>query len=231
MVGADPDDPSSLPPVDGHGIVGLHHHPSLWRVRQLPEVHRVFSDLYETEQLWVSMDRVSYKAPASERELRVSGVHWDVDPRNFRSMGVQGLVYLTDTESDQGAFACVPSIYRRLPEWVAEQGDDAVKVRRPDVAPGDIERVGGPAGSLLVWHRLMPHTSARNDTPRPRFVQYVTMSPTGGESAREGRLRDFRERRPPEWATRQYRGSSPPQSAEPIDLSPLGRKLVGLDDW
>ena len=231
FVGADVEEPATWPTSHGHGIVPLHHDPSLWEVRQQPSVHRVFAELYETEKLWVSMDRVSFKAPAGEQEVRVAAVHWDVDPRRFRGMGVQGLVYLTDTDASQGAFACVPGIYARLDDWLAEQPDDA-SLRRPDVADDDIVSVGGPAGSLLVWHRLMPHTSARNGGEQPRLVQYVAMRPVGNEDERAARVREFSERRAPAWALRQkVPGQQDPEPHKPVALTALGRRLVGLDEW
>ena len=49
----------------GHGIVPLHHDQALWDIRQWPGVHEAFSVLYDDEQLWVSMDRVSCKYSAA----------------------------------------------------------------------------------------------------------------------------------------------------------------------
>lgn len=218
---------------DGHGIVPLHHHPSLWRVRQLPAVHRVFSELYQMDALWVSMDRVSFKPPLrrGDEPPRASSVHWDCDPRTFRGLGIQGLVYLTDTEADQGAFTCVPELFHHLPAWLEEHAEDE-NLRRPDVMGLELVRVPGPAGSLVLWHRLMPHTSATNNSATPRFVQYVAMSPVGSSEDRQVRTRDFEERRPPAWALRQnVPGQRNPEPWKPIELSPLGRKLVGFDDW
>lgn len=234
FIGVDLDEPDTWyrRPTHGHGIVPLHHDPRLWRVRILPSVYAVFRALYEREDLWVTMDRVSFKPRAREPEAyRLSPVHWDCDPRSFHDLGVQGLVYLTDTDPDQGAFACVPELYRELPAWVAEHGDDA-NLRHPDIGGRALEHVGGPAGSLVLWHRLMPHTSGRNDSPLPRFTQYVAMAPAGGEAERARRIRAFQERHAPEWALRQHvPGQLDPEPCKPIPLTSLGRRLVGLDPW
>lgn len=235
FAGVDAGDPATWTgrPVHGHGIVPLHHDPALWAVRQHPAVYEVFRALYRTDALWVSMDRVSFKPPARDAEppVRLSPVHWDADPRTFRGLGVQGLVYLADTDDSQGAFACAPGLYRRLPEWLAERPDDGRRPR-PDVRDDELVRVGGPAGSLLVWHRLMPHTSARNDSDRARLVQYVAMRPAGTEAERATRVAEFEERRAPAWARRQnVAGQRDPEPYKPVALTPLGRRLVGLDAW
>jgi len=67
FLGIDADDPATWRRrlLHGHGIVPLHHGQALWDVRQHPPVHALFTRLYGTERLWVTMDRVSYKAPAS----------------------------------------------------------------------------------------------------------------------------------------------------------------------
>ena len=33
------------------------------------------------------------------------------------------------------------------------------------------------AGSIVIWHRLLPHSNGRNLSDSPRFAQYITMSP------------------------------------------------------
>ena len=82
------------PSFSGHGIVPMHHHQALWNVRQHPDVHAVFSELYSNRELWVSMDRASYKPPASPTtaKWRREPLHWDVDPWQPQSLSLQGLV-------------------------------------------------------------------------------------------------------------------------------------------
>ena len=217
----------------GHGIVPLHHGQALWDVRQWPGVHAVFRELHEDDALWVSMDRVSCKVPAAgwDGGRRVSPLHWDADPRRPRRAEFQGLVYLRDTADDQGAFCCAPEVYANLSEWVDGR---SVAQARALVNAGDtpIRRIGGPAGSMVIWHRQMPHSSARNDGALPRWVQYVTMDRAGSEAERRERVRLFEERRPPEWAVRQrVPGQRIPEPGPPADLTALGRRLVGLDPW
>jgi len=219
--------------VQGHGIVPLHHAQAMWDVRQHPALYQVFAALYQTEALWVSVDRVSFKAPAESftTPYRTDPLHWDGDPRLRPSLSLQGLVYLTDTSPEQGGFCCVPDLYRRLDQWLPEHLDDANPLQ-PDVAGFDVVPIGAPAGSLVVWDRRLAHSSGANRCDRPRWVQYVTMSPAGDEPARVAHRTLYREKRPPPWALRQaVPGQRNPEPGAPATLTPLGRRLAGVDPW
>ncbi|MGE0624109.1 MAG: phytanoyl-CoA dioxygenase family protein [Pseudomonadales bacterium] len=218
----------------GHGIVPVHHPQSLWDVRQHPDVHEVFAALHGTPALWVTFDRVSFKttsqADARPREP-AEPVHWDGPPTPGGPRSLQGLIYLTDTDADQGAFCCVPEIYRNLGTYL-ETHPEHVATRRPGVPPGALVTVPGRAGSLLVWDRRLPHSSTFNLTPRPRWVQYVAMDPVGDDAARTLRIREFEEKRPPRWAVVQnVPGQQIPEPGPLPELTGLGRRLVGLDPW
>lgn len=219
--------------VQGHGIVPLHHAQALWEVRQLPELHRVFATLYGTDALWVTVDRVSVKAPARQfaTPYRVDPIHWDGDPRTLPGRAIQGLVYLTDTAPEQGGFCCVPDLFRTLDRWLPEHANDPNPLQ-PDVSGYPILQIGAPAGSLVLWDRRMPHSSGANHCDRPRWVQYVAMNTAGDEAAR-GALRTlYEQKRPPGWALRQaVPGQQDPEPGAPARLSPLGRKLAGVDPW
>jgi ectoine hydroxylase-related dioxygenase (phytanoyl-CoA dioxygenase family) len=94
--------------------------------------------------------------------------------------------------------------------------------------------VPGARGTLVVWNRLMPHTSLANETDEPRLVQYVTMTPAREEAVAErgANVRGCLEKRPPAWAIRQrVPGQQDPEPGPPVALTALGRALVGIDDW
>jgi hypothetical protein len=100
------------------------------------------------------------------------------------------------------------------------------------VDPAAVEVIGGPAGSLLVWNRRMPHSSTFNLTDRPRWVQYVAMDPAGSEAEREQRIDAFGRSMPPEWAiVQKVPGQQIPEPGGPAALTPLGARLVGLESW
>ena len=228
FLGVAPDDPETWAAREshGHGIVALHHHPALWAVRQHPDLYELFVSAIGADALWVTLDRVSFKTPSRE-DYRVSRFHWDADPTNSDENGFQGLVYLRDTADDQGAFCCIPGIYRGLDEWL--ERDDW---RSIDPDEHDVVNVGGKRGSVVIWSRRLPHSSARNVRALPRWVQYVAYSNAGSEANRENLARRVEDRRPPEWAIRQsVPGQLDPEPKRPLDLTPLGRLVAGLDTW
>jgi hypothetical protein len=220
---------------DGHGIVPLHHHQALWDVRQHPAVHAVYADLYDDQELWVSMDRASYKPPAhlagsQTRSWRRQAVHWDCDPWSFTGTSIQGLVYLTDTRINQGPFACIPSVYRQLDDYLDKHRDDASRLR-PKLAD-QLTGIAGTAGSLVAFNRRMPHTSLLNESHEHRFVQYLNMELVGDEQQRLKRIDEWQSKMPPAWAIEQkVPHQQLPEPGGPAQLSALGRKLVGVDMW
>ena len=78
----------------------------------------------------------------------------------------------------------------------------------------------------------MAHSSGPNDSDRPRFTAYVTMDPAGDEDARQQLAEAFSTKMPPDWAIRQkVPGQQLPEPGPVPELTPLGRKLTGLDAW
>ncbi len=236
FLGIDPRDPADWykHPLQGHGIVPLHHDQALWDVRQHPRVYQLFCDVHGHGKLTVTQDRVSFKPPAAgfTNQPRVDPVHWDARPHELRARGrlsVQGLVYLTDTAPDQGGFACVPGLYRDIDAWLAAHPPDT---RHPEYRDEDLVTVAGPQGSMVLWHRLMPHTSVRNDGDLPRMVQYVTMADDMPAATRAERVRDCLEKRAPAWALAQkVPGQVSPEPGPPPVLTALGRRLAEIEPW
>jgi ectoine hydroxylase-related dioxygenase (phytanoyl-CoA dioxygenase family) len=134
--------------------------------------------VWGTADLWVTTDRVGFSVP--ERDgWRFPGpdLHWDtslVMPIPFRA---QGILYLTDTPPEQGAFTCVPGFHRRIGEWLASL-PPGVDPRRQDLHALGSRPIGGRAGDLIIWNDALPHGSRPNRGNAPRIVQYIKMYPT-----------------------------------------------------
>jgi hypothetical protein len=167
-----------------HGImVQMFRHPALDAIRQAPKLRSVFAQLWKTSNLWISTDRVSFNPPERPGyEFPGPRLHWDVSLDLPIPFGVQGLVYLTDTEPEQGAFTCVPGFHKRIESWLG--------CLPPQVDPRmqDLDKLGaipipGKAGDLVVWHQALPHGSRPNRLTGPRIVQYVTMFPADASYA------------------------------------------------
>ncbi|MCB9155695.1 MAG: phytanoyl-CoA dioxygenase family protein [Caldilineaceae bacterium] len=220
-------------PVSRAGMLEMYHHQSLWDNRQYPKVYQAFADIWQTEKLWVSIDRANMNPPARQPDWDYQGMyHWDVDTSQVPlPRMVQGVLYLTDTTGDQGGFQCTPGFHRFFEEWVKTQPADR-NPRQPDPAGLEIKTIPGQAGDLLIWNSMLAHGNSRNRSNRPRLAQYITMSPPRDEEERQYRVKAWQERLPP-------RGKAFPGDARQIEqkygktaeLTELGLKLLGAEHW
>ena len=216
------------------GMIELYHHQSLWDNRQNPRVYGAFSDIWQTEKLWVSIDRVNLNTPArADRDFQ-GFVHWDLDtsirPLPFR---VQGVLALVDVTADQGGLQLVPGFHLEFEKWVQTQPADR-NPRFPDITGFELNSVEMNATDLVIWHSLLPHGTGRNKTTRPRLAQYITMSPAkeDDETLRQERIASWRERAPRKG--RAFPGDPRRLEIErgtTASLTPLGEKLLGLKAW
>jgi hypothetical protein len=240
-VGADPNDRESwYKPgiVASTGMVEMYHRQSMWDNRQDPRLHEIFAQVHGTERLWVSIDRVNFKPPAdpAHPEHDHKGfIHWDTDTSLYPNIPfrVQGVLALTDTDESMGGFQAIPEIYRDLAGWIARQPPDR-DPRRPDLTGYEITKLGMKAGDLVIWTTLLPHGNGHNVSNRPRLAQYISMFPAreDDEERRQERIRQWREHCPPR--TRTFPGDPrcwEEQHVTAAELTPLGRKLLGLDRW
>ncbi len=228
----DPDLPDTWypEPPRATSMTEMYHRQAMWDNRQAPRVHEAFADVIGSDRLWVSIDRVSMNPPVRagewEREL---GLHWDMSLDRPLRAGVQGVLYLSDAEAGCGGFECVPGFHRRVDEWLnalPDGVDPTDEIRRTQEG----EAVPGRVGDLVVWTTLLPHGHGMNTGTTPRLAQYIAMSPANdaNEAARSHRVRGWRERLtglPQQEFGREHREGAT------AELTPLGRKLLGLDDW
>jgi ectoine hydroxylase-related dioxygenase (phytanoyl-CoA dioxygenase family) len=221
------DDPSTwtLGHPENRGLVPLHHAQAFWNNRQYPNVHQLFSQLWETEALWVTMDRASFHPPQSMSQCVL---HWDTDPAKDTGY-IQGMLYLTDAPEERAAFRCAPEVYRSLNTWIRQQGPN-FDYRVVDFSEVPTFAVPGKAGDMVVWKSQLPHCPGVNFDDHPRVAQYITMYKEGNDTDRQNVISWWQQKRPPIW----WRGlptQHDPEPGKPASLTPLGRKLVGLDRW
>jgi hypothetical protein len=238
FLGMDPNDPEDWyhPPHKPSGFVELYHHATMWAIRQQPRLHEAFSQLWEEDKLWVSIDRVGFKPPRNEDHLDYDDkgfVHWDADTASWPlPFSLQGVLYLNDQTADQGCYQCVPGMHRMFDEWVKGQPADR-DTRNPDLTGLEVRQIPANQGDMVIWVRALAHGNGHNVTDRPRFAQYITFSPARpeDEEALNERLASFNERHPlrrPAY-TGDDRNWERDQPAP--ELTELGRKLLGLDRW
>lgn len=163
----------------GHSIwLQLLHHPAICAVRSAPRIFGAFAQLWRRTDLWPAIDQAGFNPP--ERPgwpFPGPRLHWDMSLALPIHFNLQGIVYLTDTAANQGAFVCVPGFHRTIESWLrslpanADPREQALKEFEPTP-------IAGRAGDLIVWHHALPHGSSPNNSTRPRIVQYVSMRPS-----------------------------------------------------
>jgi hypothetical protein len=185
-LGADPHDPDTWYVGNDHGImVQYFQHPAFEAVRRSPRIHKAFAQLWGTADLWVTTDRVGFNPPEREGFMFPGPrLHWDVSVKTPIPLGTGGILYLTDTPPEQGAFTVVPSFQRWGESWLKDLPPGA-DPRRQDLYALGPRPIGGCAGDLVIWHQALPHGASPNRGARPRMVQYVNMFPTHHEEQEE----------------------------------------------
>jgi ectoine hydroxylase-related dioxygenase (phytanoyl-CoA dioxygenase family) len=240
----DPNDPSTwyAPPraeiqmkeLTNSGMVELYNHAYLWENRQSPRIHDAFADIWGTEKLWVTIDRANLNFPARPDFVFKGFIHWDYDPET-KPQNVQGVIALADqTDENMGGFQCIPELYRTYDTWKHTQPADR-DYFKPDVTGFNLTKVKMEAGDLLIFNSLLPHGIRPNYSEnKVRIAQYISMMPAeeNNEPLRQWRITSWRDRKAPEG----YAFPGDPRNWEQTryataELSPLGRKLLGIDSW
>lgn len=161
-------------------MVQLFRHAALNKVRESAAIHHIYRQLWQQDNLWMSTDRVSFNPPERPGwQFPGPHLHWDADLKAPLGFNTQGLVYLTDTAENQGAFSCVPGFHKKIDDWLNSlpPGQDP---QRQDWRGWPLKPIAAQAGSLIVWHHALPHGSSPNQASSPRIVQYVNMRPLPG---------------------------------------------------
>ncbi|KOV23181.1 phytanoyl-CoA dioxygenase family protein [Streptomyces heliomycini] len=231
-----------------YGFVEAYQHQLIWDSRQTRRVYDAFVDVWDCEELWVTLDRLNLNPPNVRNRSRSLidttdegfdiELHWDVDTTaSVPPQRVQGIVALTDTEPDHGGFQCSPELFRRFDEWKAGQPAD-----RDPFRPG-ADRTGFPvvrpslsAGDLLIFNGMLAHGVAPNTSADGvRAVQYLSMMPALEEHGelRRSRVESWRTLSTPEWNATLLGDAVTHESLRysPAELNGLGRRLLGLDSW
>jgi ectoine hydroxylase-related dioxygenase (phytanoyl-CoA dioxygenase family) len=216
------------------GMVEVYNHQLLWDNRQYPKVHKAFADIWGTEKLWVTIDRANLNLPVRVGYEQKGFIHWDYDPET-KPQNVQGVLALADqNDENMGGFQCIPELYRTYDTWKLTQPEDRDHFK-PDVTGFEIVKVKMNAGDLLIFNSTEPHGIRPNRSKdKVRLAQYISMMPAeeDNEELRQWRITSWKERKAPEG----YAFPGDPRNWEQTkyttaELSPLGKKLLGLDRW
>ncbi|MFE4975917.1 phytanoyl-CoA dioxygenase family protein [Kitasatospora sp. NPDC056651] len=231
-----------------YGFVEAYHHQLLWDSRQSQRVYDAFVDVWDCEELWVTLDRLNLNPPnvrnrdraliePTDRGFDIE-LHWDVDTtQGILPQRVQGIIALNDTAPDRGGFQCDPELFHRFNAWQAAQPADRDPIR-PDVDREEfpVVRPELAAGDLLIWNGLLAHGVERNTSENGvRAVQYLSMMPALEESEklRRSRVESWRTLATPDWNRTLVGDADRPEALRygTAELTELGEKLLGLRSW
>jgi hypothetical protein len=210
------------------GIIPSHHHQAQWDIRQNPSLYKVFSSLWGTQNLWVTMDRIGFVPPLQPGDDEGCTLHWDVDPSGEATY--QAIVYLTDAGPERAPFHAAPEVFQQLDAWLARM-PESFEFGSADFSREPTVSVPGKAGDLIVWNSKLPHGPGPNRASLPRVMQAVTMLPPSkcGWSLEE-QVSWWRTKRAPPW-WRDVPGQIDPEHGAPATLTEHGERLVGVRAW
>lgn len=221
--------------LNNSGMVEVYNHQTLWDNRQYQRVYDAFVDVWDDERLWVSIDRANLNTPNRDGRAFSGFIHTDIDTTlEPLPVNVQGVLSLVNSDTETGGFQCVPELFRTFEEWKKRQPAERDGFK-PDVTGFEVYPVPMKAGDLLIFNSLLTHGIRPNTSKnKVRMAQYVSMSPADPDDAtlREHRVSSWRERRAPEG----YAFPGDPREWErtkygTAELTPLGRRLLGVDLW
>ena len=242
----DPNDPSTwyakpraemqMKELAGTGMVEAYNHQTLWNNRQMQKVYDAFVDVWGTEKLWVTIDRVNLNFPQRPGEEKEGFIHWDYDPET-RPQNVQGVLALADQmDESMGGFQCIPWLYRNYDTWKLTQPEDRHRFQpNLDSLQDKLVKVLMEAGDLLIFNSTEPHGIRPNRSEKKvRIAQYISMMPAEEENQelKDWRINSWKNRVAPvgyafpgdprNWEQEKYKTA---------ELSKLGKKLLGLENW
>lgn len=231
-----------------YGFVEAYQHQLMWNSRQAQRVYDAFVDVWDCEELWVTLDRLNLNPPnvgnrdraliaPTERGFDIK-LHWDIDSTlEVLPQRVQGIIALNDTKPDQGGFQCSPELFHRFEEWKALQPEDRDPIRpSTDTDEYPVVRPDLRAGDLLIWNGALAHGVAPNTSAQGvRSAQYLSMMPAleSHEELRRSRVESWRTLSTPEWNKTLVGDATRHESLRygPAELTDLGAKLLGLKSW
>ena len=159
-------------------MVQLFQHPALERNRQSDKIRKAYEELWQRKDIWVNTDRVGFNPPETPKH-KFTGprLHWDLNSFNRPvPFGLQGILYLSDTAPNQGAFTLVPGFQHKIDAWL-DALPKGVDPQKQDLYALGPKPIAANAGDFIIWHHALPHGSSPNTADVPRFVQYINYEP------------------------------------------------------
>ena len=158
-------------------MLNFSNHPTLNKNRESAKIQKAYEQLYKTKKIYKTIDKVSFNPPISENySFLGSDLHWDVSLKLPIPFKLQGLLYLSDCNDNDGVFHCVPGFHNNISSWMSNlQANENPREIAPKLLQS--KAVTGQAGDFIIWHQALPHCATPNKGKLPRMVQYLTYFP------------------------------------------------------
>ncbi len=214
------------------GMTELYHHQAMWNNRQYPKLYDAFVDLWGTEKLWVTIDRVNMNLPNRDGWQNDGFLHWDIDLANRNNVrNIQGVLSLNDNDENMGGLQIVPDLFKQLDSWLKYQPKNRPRIIKEKL-DFDVINLESKAGDLVIWDSRMAHGTSPNRSNKPRYAQYISMCPAEPEEEEllKIRLESFEKQLGPRKCG--MPGSVLEENFGPkAKLTELGQRLLGSVSW
>lgn len=176
FIGADLDNPETW--YTAHQakqkiMVQLFQHPALEKNRNSLRIRKAYEQIFGHTNILRNTDRAGFNPPENERyQFQGPDMHWDVSIDLPIPFGLQGILYLTDTAENQGAFTLVPGFQHRINDWINSL-PEGTNPRNEDMHALGSKHIAANEGDFIIWHQALPHGSSPNTSTKPRIVQYL----------------------------------------------------------
>jgi hypothetical protein len=218
------------------GFLDLYHDQTLAELRQNPDCYKVFSHLFGNNKLWVVFDRVIYQAPNENEEAL--NPHVDQNPLTHPGFfNLQAMIALRDMNEFTGTLAVVPKspvFFHTYGQW-ADPKDGYIEYQDNDLPSFVGLRL--KEGQIVIWDSRTTHSRFRKEGVSKRYAALVTYTLAKNDPELvTRRLKYFYEGIGWNDHDAGLRATARPRCLQslrktPEQLSPLGRKLYGLDSW
>jgi hypothetical protein len=243
-------------PMDGKFLMSnLAFHQQAFNNRTYETIYQVYVTLWHETRLSVNIDRwgitrgtcgLRFLQPDSSFQLQDREdwrleitKHWDYNPwllvqdmKQGITPNYQGLVAFADQDTATGCHLTLPGCTRFLEQWCRENtpppiaGTSRISIRpkHDDPILHHMQAIPIRQGDLLIWSGGQLHSTVPNRNAAMRLHQYISMYP--GEDITS--FYATQQRWHPGKVFSEYRDAF---AIERIELSALGRKLLGLENW
>ena len=172
-------------------LAHMHHSKTLWDLRTLPSVRRLFEEWWGCTDLISGFDGMSRRLRGSDDYLAID---WHVDQDHTHPPGcccVQALVALSDSTGESGTIEFVRGSHHAHQDlvWRLCRAEDAeldgtegawefVPIAAGDpILCGDVVQPCVRAGDVVLWDARTVHRVVRPGGMAPRLVAYVCHVP------------------------------------------------------